>query len=57
MKVQLTLENKEIKAIIAKFFEIPVDNVIPLKYNFSIVGIDAETVAKKLDVFKTEKQP
>ena len=56
MKVQLTLENKEIKAIIAKFFEIPVDNVIPLKYNFSIVGIDAETVAKKLDVFKTEKQ-
>lgn len=48
MKVQITLEGKEVKAIIAKFFGIKEDQVIPLRYNFAVEGLSAEQIAEKL---------
>lgn len=44
----VTLDGKEVRAIIAKALNIPVENVKPLRYNFAIEGIPAEEVERKV---------
>lgn len=44
----VTLDGKEVRAIIAKALKIPIANVKPLRYNFAIEGIPAEEVERKV---------
>lgn len=49
MKTQITLDSKEVRAIIAKFLDIKEEQVIPMRYNFAVEGITAEQIAEKLN--------
>lgn len=49
MKTTVNLESKDTRAIIAKFFNIPIENVIPTRYSFSIVGLTEHEIALKLN--------
>lgn len=49
MKQQVTLEGKEVRAILAMFFGVPEDRVIPLRYNFAIEGMTAEEIEEKIN--------
>ena len=48
MKTTIQLESKDIREIIAKFLEIPIENVIPNRYNFSVMNMSAEEIEKKI---------
>ena len=48
MKATVQLESKDIRAIIAKFLEIPEEQVIPMRYNFAIEGMTAEEIEQKI---------
>lgn len=48
MKTTVTLESKDVRAIIAKFLGISEENVIPLRYNFAVAGISAEAIERKI---------
>lgn len=47
----VTLEGKEVRAIVAKALDIPVSNVKPLRYNFAIEGYDPKVVEQKIKEF------
>lgn len=49
MKVQITLDNKDVRKIIAKFLNIPEERVIPMRYNFAIDGMSQEAIQRKID--------
>lgn len=49
MKSTVQLDNKEIKTIIAKFLGIPEDQVIPMRYNFSVEGMSVEEIQAKIN--------
>lgn len=51
----VTLDGKEIRAIIAKALKIPIANVKPLRYNFAIEGIPVEEVERKVKEATAEK--
>lgn len=44
----VTLDGKEVRAIIAKALGLPVADVKPLRYNFAIEGHSAEEIAAKI---------
>ena len=44
----VTLDGKEVRAIIAKALNIPLANVKPLRYNFAIEGYSTEQLEKKI---------
>jgi lambda repressor-like predicted transcriptional regulator len=48
MKTIVQLENKEVRAIIARFLGIPLESVIPNRYNFSIVGMTAVEIKERV---------
>ena len=48
MKTTVQLENKDVRLIISKYLEIPVEQVIPNRYNFSVTGMTAEEIEKKI---------
>ena len=48
MKATVTLDGKEVRAIIAKALGLPIENVKPLRYNFAIEGHSAEEVEAKI---------
>lgn len=48
MKQQVTLESKEVRAIIARYMKIPVEQVIPLRYSFAIEGLTATEIEKRI---------
>lgn len=48
MKTTVQLETKDVREIISRFLGIPIEDVIPNRYNFSIAGISAEEIAKKI---------
>ena len=50
MKETVTLEAKDVKAIIAKFLGIREEQVISLRYNFAIEGMTAEQIRQKLSM-------
>lgn len=47
----VTLEGKEVRAIIAKALNVPIPNVKPLRYNFAIEGVAPEVVEQKIKEF------
>ncbi len=48
MKLTVQLDSKDIRIIIAKFFDIPIEDVIPNRYNFSIANLSAEEIEKRI---------
>lgn len=50
MKTTVQLDSKDIRIIIAKFFGIPIEDVIPNRYNFSIANLSAEEIEKRISV-------
>lgn len=48
MKSTVTLESKDVRKIIAKFLKIPEEDVIPLRYNFSIANMSAAEIERLL---------
>ena len=48
MKQTVSLESKDVRQIIARFLGIPIENVVPNRYSFSIVGMDASAIAAKI---------
>jgi len=49
MKLTVQLDSKDIRIIIAKFFGISVDDVIPNRYSFSIANLSAEEIEKRIN--------
>lgn len=49
MKEQVTLESKEVRAIIARFLQIPEDQVIPMRYGFAVEGMSAAEIARRIE--------
>ena len=48
MKTTVQLESKDVRLIIARFLGIPIEDVIPNRYSFSIAGLSAEEIEKRL---------
>ena len=48
MKTTVQLESKDVREIIARFLGVPLENVIPQRYNFAIADMSAEEIAKKI---------
>ena len=42
------LDSKDTREIIARFLGIPIERVIPNRYNFSIEGMSAEEIERKI---------
>lgn len=49
MKTTVQLENKDVKTIIAKFLGIPEEQVIPMRYSFSVEGMTVEEIQAKIE--------
>lgn len=49
MKPNVLLESKDVKAIIAKFLGVKPEEVIQTRYSFSVVGMTAEEIERKLN--------
>lgn len=48
MKQQITLESKEVRKILARYLDIPEEQVIPLRYSYAIEGMTVEEIEDKL---------
>jgi hypothetical protein len=48
MKQVITLESKELKAIVAKALNIPESNVVQQRYSIAIEGLSPEEVDRKI---------
>lgn len=48
MKTTVQIESKDVREIIAKFLCIPIEDVIPNRYSFSIANKNAEEIEKAL---------
>lgn len=48
MKTTVQLESKDVRKMIAKFLGITEEQVIPNRYNFSVTGLSAEEIEKKI---------
>lgn len=55
MKTTVQLESKDVREIIAKFFGIKIDDVIPNRYSYSIANMNADEIEKKIKA-PTESQ-
>lgn len=49
MTPKIELDSKEVRKIIAKYLGIPESSVTPNRYTFSVTGISAEEIQKKLN--------
>ena len=56
MKTTVQLENKDVREIIAKFLQIPVENVIPNRYNFSIANMSAEEIERRIKTSRVSRE-
>lgn len=45
----VTLDGKEVRAILAKALDLPISDIKPLRYNFAIEGHTADEIATKID--------
>ena len=48
MKTTVQLESKDVRVMVASFLQCRVEDVIPNRYNFSIVGMNAEEIENKI---------
>ena len=56
MKTTVQLENKDVREIIAKFLQVPVENVIPNRYNFSIANMSAEEIERRIKTSRVSRE-
>ncbi len=49
MKTTVQLESKDVRVIIAKYLNIKLEDVIPNRYNFSIAGLSAEEIERRIN--------
>ena len=49
MKTAVQLESKDIRLIIARFLDVPEENVIPQRYGFSVVGMTAGEIEGRIN--------
>lgn len=52
MKTTVQLDSKDVREIIAKFLDIPVEDVIPNRYSFSVANMSTEEIGKRIDTGK-----
>ena len=50
MKTTVQLESKDVREIIAKVLGVKLEDVIPNRYSFSVVGMTAEEIERKIKV-------
>lgn len=48
MKSAVMLETKDVKEILALFFGIRIEDVTPNRYSFSVAGITADEIERKI---------
>ena len=48
MKATVSLETKDVRQIISNYLNIPLENVVPNRYSFSIIGMDASAIAARI---------
>lgn len=49
MKIQITLDGKEVRKLIAVALGVPEEKIIPLRYNFAIEGYSESEVKAMLE--------
>ena len=49
MKTAVQLESKDIRHIIARFLDVPEENVIPQRYGFSVVEMTAGEIEERIN--------
>ena len=54
MKTTVTLDSKDVRAIIAKFLNVNLEDVIPNRYNFSVANMTADEIERRLKVEKAQ---
>lgn len=48
MKHTVTLESKEVRAMIAAFLGVALESVVPQRYGFAVADMSADEIEKKL---------
>ena len=48
MKPTVQLDGKDVRAIIARLLGVSIEDVIPNRYNYAVVGMSAEEIEKKI---------
>ena len=48
MKTTVQLESKDVRAIIARFLGLPIEDVIPQRYGFAVAGMSAEEIERRI---------
>lgn len=56
MKTTVTLENKDVREIIAKFLGVKTEDVIPNRYSFGVANMSAQEIERRIygPVMRTE---
>lgn len=49
MKTTVQLDSKDVRQIIAKALNVPLEDVIPNRYNFSIANLSAEEIERRIN--------
>lgn len=49
MKLNVSLDSKEVRKIIARYLEIDESQVIPQRYSFNVEGLTIEQIKEKLE--------
>ena len=55
MKTTVQLDSKDVRQIIAKALNVPLEDVIPNRYNFSIANLSAEEITRRIKVTLSQK--
>ena len=50
MKTTVTLDSKDVRAIIVKFLNVSLEDVIPNRYSFSVANMTADEIERRLKV-------
>ena len=48
MKTTVQLESKDVRQIIATFLGVSIEDIIPNRYNFSVAGMTAEEIERRI---------
>lgn len=54
MKITVQLESKDVRTIIARYLGIEVEDVVPNRYNFSVVGMTIEEIERRIEAGERE---
>lgn len=49
MTTVVNLDSKDVRAIIARFLGVKVEDVIPNRYSFGVAGMSAEEIARRIE--------